>query len=159
MGVGGVDDDGEHGAAAGRIGLVAPPMSGYDDRVIAEFRANGGRVRGFGSGLVLLHSTGARSGESRVGPVAAIVEGGSWLICASAAGAPRSPGWYFNLLANPDAAIETPQGSVDVHAIDLEGDERDAAFARFVERSPGFAQYERDASPRVIPVLRLEPRG
>ena len=47
-------------------------MSGYDDRVIAEFRANGGQVPGFGSGLVLLHSTGARSGEARVNPVAAI---------------------------------------------------------------------------------------
>ena len=94
-------------------------MSDYNDRVIAEFRANGGVVPGFGSGLVLLHSTGARSGESRISPVAAIVEGGSWLICASAAGAKRSPGWYFNLLTTPDAAIETPQGSVDVHAIPI----------------------------------------
>jgi deazaflavin-dependent oxidoreductase (nitroreductase family) len=108
---------------------------------------------------VLLHSTGARSGERRVSPVAAVQEGGSWLICASAAGAKRSPGWYFNLLRNSDASIETPRGSVDVHAIDLEGAERDAGFARFVERSPGFAQYERDAAPRTIPVLRLEPRG
>jgi deazaflavin-dependent oxidoreductase (nitroreductase family) len=134
-------------------------MSSYDDRVVAEFRANGGRVRGFGSGLVLLHSTGARSGERRVSPVAALQEGGSWLICASAAGAKRSPGWYFNLLAHPDAAVETPHGSVDVHAVDLEGAERDAGFARFVERSPAFRQYEHDAAPRIIPVLRLEPRG
>lgn len=134
-------------------------MSDYNDRVVAEFRANDGRVAGFGSGLVLLHSTGAKSGEARINPVAAIQEGGSWLICASAAGAKRSPGWYFNLLAHPDASVETPQGSVDVHAIDLEGDERDAGFARFVARSSGFAQYERDAAPRVIPILRLEPRG
>lgn len=134
-------------------------MTAYNDRVIAEFRANGGHVPGFGSGLVLLHSTGAKSGDARVSPVAAIQEGGSWLICASAAGAKRSPGWYFNLLAHPDASVETPQGSVDVHAIDLEGEEREAAFARFVERSAGFAQYERDAAPRVIPILRLEPRG
>jgi deazaflavin-dependent oxidoreductase (nitroreductase family) len=134
-------------------------MSDYNDRVIAEFRANGGQVPGFGSGLVLLHSTGAKSGEARINPVAAIQEGGSWLICASAAGAKRSPGWYFNLLAHPDASVETPQGSLDVHAIDLEGDERDAGFARFVERMPGFAQYEIDAAPRAIPIVRLEPRG
>ena len=134
-------------------------MSAWDDRVIAEFRANGGRVRGFGSGLVLLHSTGARSGERRVSPVAALQEGGSWLICASAAGAKRSPGWYFNLLAHPDAAVETPHGSVDVHAVDLEGAERAAGFARFALRSPAFRQYEHDAAPRTIPVLRLEPRG
>ena len=135
-------------------------MSGWDDRVIAEFRANGGHVQGFGSGLVLLHSTGARSGEPRVNPVAAIQEGGSWLVCASMAGARRHPAWYFNLLEHPDAAIETPLGSVDVHAIDLEDDDEwEAAFARFVDRSAAFAGYRRDAAPRRMPILRLEPRG
>jgi deazaflavin-dependent oxidoreductase (nitroreductase family) len=134
-------------------------MSAYNDRVTAEFRANGGRVQGYGSSLVLLHTTGARSGEPRINPVMAVMEGGSWLVCASMRGAPTNPSWYFNLLAHPDASVETPQGSVDVHAIDLEGEERDAGFARFVQRSPAFAQYQRDASPRVIPVVRLEPRG
>jgi len=135
-------------------------MSSYDDQVIAAFRANGGRVPGFGSGLVLLHSTGARSGEPRVNPVAAIPEGAAWLICASLAGAAHHPAWYFNLVAHPDAVIETPQGSVDVHAIDLvEDDEWSAAFARFVERSPAFADYRRSAAPRRMPILRLEPRG
>lgn len=134
-------------------------MSEYDERVIAEFRANGGRVQGFGAGLVLLHSVGARTGEARVNPVAAMQEGGSWLVVASAAGAKASPGWYFNLVANPDASVETPQGSLDVHASELEGEEREAAFARFVERSSGFADYAVRAAPRVIPVLRLDPRG
>jgi deazaflavin-dependent oxidoreductase (nitroreductase family) len=135
-------------------------MSGDDDRVIAEFRANGGEVPGFGSGLVLLHSVGARSGERRVTPVAAIQEGGSWLICASRAGARTDPAWYCNLLEHPDATVETPLGSVDVHAIDLEEeDEWEAAFARFTDRSPAFAQYRADAAPRRMPILRLEPRG
>jgi deazaflavin-dependent oxidoreductase (nitroreductase family) len=135
-------------------------MSGWNDRVIAEFRANEGRVRGFGTGLVLLHTTGARTGAARVNPVAAIPERGSWLICASLAGAPHHPAWYFNLLAHPEAVIETPQGSVDVHAIDLtDEEEREAAFARFVARSPAFAEYARKAAPRRLPVLRLEPRG
>ena len=135
-------------------------MSGYDDQVIAEFRANGGRVPGFGSGLVLLHTTGARTGGARLNPVAAIQDGGSWLVCASMAGARRNPGWYFNLLEHPDASIETPQGSVDVHAIDLEDDEEwEAAFARFTARSPAFEGYRRKAAPRRMPILRLEPRG
>lgn len=134
-------------------------MTAYDDRVIAEFRANGGRVEGYGDGLVLLHSIGARSGEPRITPVLAILEGGSWLICASMRGAPTSPAWYSNLLAHPDASVETPRGSVDVVAIDLEDEDRDAAFARFLHRSPVFADYQRDAAPRVIPVVRLEPRG
>jgi deazaflavin-dependent oxidoreductase (nitroreductase family) len=135
-------------------------MSGWNDRVVAEFRANGGHVHGFGAGLVLLHSTGARTGEPRVNPVAAVQEGGAWLICASLAGAPRNPGWYFNLRAHPDAVLETPQGSVDVHAIELTEDgEWEAAFARFVARSPAFAEYRRKAAPRRMPILRLEPRG
>jgi len=135
-------------------------VTGYDDHVIAEFRANGGEVPGFGSGLVLLHSTGARTGEARVNPVAAVQEGGTWLICASMAGAPRNPAWYFNLLEHPDASIETPQGSVDVHAIDLEDDEEwEAAFARFTARSAAFEGYRRKAAPRRMPILRLEPRG
>jgi deazaflavin-dependent oxidoreductase (nitroreductase family) len=134
-------------------------MSEYNDRVIAEFRASGGRVAGYGDGLVLLHSTGARSGEARVNPVLAIPEGGSWLVCASMRGGPTSPAWYFNLLAHPDASVETPHGSVDVRAIVLTDEERDAAFARFVERSPVFAEYQREAAPRILPVVRLEPRS
>jgi len=135
-------------------------FSGYNDRVIAEFRANGGQVPGFGSGLVLLHSVGARSGEARINPVAAIQEGGSWLVCASLRGARTNPAWYFNLVANPDAAVETPQGSADVHAIEIEDDAGwEAAFARFTERSPAFAKYRVDAAPRRMPILRLEPRG
>jgi deazaflavin-dependent oxidoreductase (nitroreductase family) len=135
-------------------------VSGYNDRVIAEFRANGGEVPGFGSGLVLVHSTGARSGEPRINPVAAMTDGGSWLICASLRGAPTNPAWYFNLVAHPDAAIETPHGSVDVHAIELtEDDDYDAAFGRFVERYPRFADYAVTAAPRRMPLFRLEPRG
>lgn len=134
-------------------------MTAYNDRVIAEFRSNGGRVEGYGDSLVLLHSTGAKSGEPRINPVLAILEGGSWLVCASMRGASTSPSWFFNLVAHPDASVETSSGSVDVHAIELEDEERDAAFERFVQRSPVFADYRRDAAPRVIPVLRLEPRG
>ncbi|HEY8718954.1 nitroreductase/quinone reductase family protein [Pengzhenrongella sp.] len=74
-------------------------MSVFDDVVSKEFRLNNGRVgsAGFGSSLVLIHSTDARTGESRVSPAMSIEDDGGWLVIASAAGAPKNPGWYFNL--------------------------------------------------------------
>ena len=99
---------------------------------------------GFGRGLVLVHHLGARSGTERVSPVANIRdEDGSRLIAASAAGAPKNPDWYRNLLAHPDVTIETPDGEERVHVTDLQGAERDAAWARFKEMSDGFAAYEK----------------
>jgi len=136
-------------------------MSDWNQRIIDEFRANGGDVRtnGFGKGLVLLHHRGARTGTERVSPVAGIAESESaWLVAASKGGAPDNPAWFFNLLAHPDVEIETPDdGTVPVHATQLLGDERDAAWARFTARSEGFRSYEQRTS-RTIPVLRLTRR-
>lgn len=132
--------------------------------IIAEFRANDGRVEtaGFGDRLVLLHHRGARSGVARVAPLMGIPMGGSWLIAASAAGAPKHPGWYRNLREHPDTEIEVPGPdggvTVPVRAVDLEGSARDDAWARFTTASPGFRDYEKRAGDRVIPVLRLDPR-
>jgi deazaflavin-dependent oxidoreductase (nitroreductase family) len=139
-------------------------MSDWNDRVIAEFRANGGRVERFGRSLVLLHSTGARSGRSRVNPAMALRDGGDWLVIASAAGAERNPAWYFNLLAHPDARIEVPVDgdrieTVEVRAIPLEGDEWRAAWQRYLDRSPAFARYRERSGDRDFPIMRLVPRG
>jgi len=136
-------------------------VADWNQQIIDEFRANGGTVEtmGFGRGLVLVHHLGARSGQERVNPVAAIVESaGSRLIAASAAGADQHPDWYHNLLAHPDVTIETPDGVEEVHVTDLQGAERDAAWDRFTQLSEGFRSYEAKTS-RVIPVLRLTPRG
>lgn len=135
-------------------------MSDFNDMIIAEFRANGGHVEtaGFGDGLVLLHTTGARSGESRISPLMAIEAGGSWLIAASAAGATRHPAWYFNLVADPAAKVETGTSTVPVIATSLEGDEYVAGWKAFTDRSPAFAGYKEKAGDRVIPVVRLDPR-
>jgi deazaflavin-dependent oxidoreductase (nitroreductase family) len=135
-------------------------MSDYNERVIAQFRANHGEVQGFGDGLVLIHSIGARSGEERISPAAALEEDGSWLVCASLAGAPTNPAWYFNLVAHPDAAIETPRGTVAVRAVEITDDAGwDAAFARFTARYPGFVGYAATAAPRRMPLIRFDPRG
>lgn len=136
----------------------------FDDRIIDEFRSNGGAVGGgFGTDLVLLHSVGARTGAARVHPLMALHDGDGWLVAASKGGAPEHPAWLHNLIAQPDTTIEVPdqRGGIDtipVRADVLPALERDAAWARFVDRSPGFAQYEASAGDRVIPVVRLSPR-
>lgn len=136
-------------------------MADWNDTIIEEFRANGGTVTtaGFGRSLVLVHHTGARSGEERVAPLMGLHPSDDvWLIAASAAGAPKHPAWFFNLVAHPDTEIETPDdGTVAVHARVLEGEERDAGWARFTSASEGFKEYEKKTS-RVIPVLELRRR-
>ncbi len=136
-------------------------MSDWNQQIIDEFRANDGTVQtmGFGRALVLLHHTGARTGTERVSPVAAIRDGDdTWLVAASKGGAPDNPDWFHNLRAHPDVTIETPEArTVEVRARVLEGDERDAAWARFTAMSEGFRSYEQKTS-RVIPVVALSRR-
>ncbi|GMA19201.1 nitroreductase family deazaflavin-dependent oxidoreductase [Arsenicicoccus piscis] len=136
----------------------------YDDmnrQIIDEFRANGGTVssRPFGRSLVLVHHIGAKTGTERINPVMHIRQDpDTWLIAASKAGQPENPAWYHNLLAHPDTVIETPDdGTVPVHVTDLEGEERDAAWAQFTAASPGFRSYE-ERTTRTIPVLALTRR-
>lgn len=135
----------------------------FNDGIIDEFRSNGGAVARFGSDLVLLHSIGAKSGAERIHPVLAIRDGDGWLIAASKGGAPEHPAWFHNVVAHPDVEIEAPdqRGGIDTVAVRAEvlaGETRDAAWRRFLARSPGFASYEQRAGDRVIPVVRLTPR-
>lgn len=135
----------------------------FNDGIIDEFRANGGAVSRFGTDLVLVHSIGAKSGAERVHPVLALRDGDAWLIAASKGGAPEHPAWYHNLVAHPEVTLETPdqRGGIDtvpVRATVLDGAEHTAAWARFVDRSPAFAQYDERSGPRRIPVVRLAPR-
>ena len=139
-------------------------MSDFNDRVIAEFRANGGRVdsAGFGSALVLIHTRGARTGLERVNPAMSLRDGDAWLVVGSAMGAPRDPAWAVNLRAHPDVDIEVASNdgvqTVPVTAEELDGEEYEAAFARFVRRSSSFAAYQERATERRLPVVRLAPR-
>lgn len=135
-------------------------MTGFNERIIDEFRSNGGDVTvgGFGRRLVLLHHLGAKSGAERVSPVMALPSDSGWIIAASKGGAPENPAWFHNLLAHPETVIETPDdGEVAVRAVRLDGAERDAAWARFLDASPGFGEYER-RTERTIPVVELRRR-
>jgi deazaflavin-dependent oxidoreductase (nitroreductase family) len=132
----------------------------FNERNIAEFRANHGRVGGQfdGAPLAILHTVGARSGKPRTNIMMYLADGDRYLVFASKAGADDNPAWYWNLKANPDARIEVGDDVVDVHATELQGAERDEKYALQAKRYPGFAEYERKTS-RTIPVVALTPIG
>ncbi len=130
----------------------------WNASIIEEFRANGGKVGGQfeGAPLLLLHTTGAKSGTERIAPVMyQDVDGGAYAVFASKAGAPTNPDWYHNLRANPSATIEVGTETVPVQARIAEGDERNRIWERQKQMYPGFADYEAKTT-RTIPVIILE---
>ncbi|CAB4684860.1 MAG: nitroreductase family deazaflavin-dependent oxidoreductase [Actinobacteria bacterium] len=133
-------------------------MNDFNAQVIAEFRANHGRVGGNfeGAPLLILHTTGAKSGQQREHPVMYLPDGERYLVFASKAGAPDNPAWYHNLLAHPEATIEVGDDSVRVAATEVTGAERDEKYAEQARLYPGFADYAAKTD-RVIPVVALTP--
>ncbi|MET9832864.1 nitroreductase/quinone reductase family protein [Streptomyces sp. NPDC006385] len=129
----------------------------FNQQVIDEFRAHKGRVGGYfeGARLLLLTTTGARTGRPHTTPVGYLPDGGDRvLVIASAAGADKHPAWFHNLVANPQVTVESGAFTYEARAVVLEGDERDRAFARAVEADPGWAEYQ-EKTDRVIPVVAL----
>ena len=129
----------------------------FNQQVIDEFRANKGRVGGYfeGARLILLTTTGARTGRPHTTPVAYLPDGvDRILVIASAAGAPRHPAWFHNLVANPQVTVEDGTFTYEARAVVLEDEERDRVFARAVEAEPGWAAYQ-EKTERVIPVVAL----
>ena len=131
-------------------------MNDWNKPIIEEFRANGGKVGGRWEGrdLLLLTTTGRRSGRSHTTPVAYAREGDRLLVFGSKGGAPKHPDWYRNLLADPHVRVEVGTERFDAVATPLVGEERDRAFAAQVERSPAFGDYQ-EKTDRVIPVIAL----
>jgi deazaflavin-dependent oxidoreductase (nitroreductase family) len=132
----------------------------FNAQIIDEFRANDGRVGGMfeNSPLLLLHHTGAKSGQNRVNPLAYLGDDGRYVIFASKGGAPTNPDWYYNLKAHPDVTIEVGTETMGVTVSEAAGEERDRLFRAQAERVPQFAEYEEKAG-RVIPVMILTPAG
>lgn len=130
----------------------------WNEKIIEQFRDNGGKVGGQfeGAPLLLLHSTGAKSGNERVNPVMYQDLGGSYAVFASKGGAPTNPDWFHNLRAHPDATIEVGTETRRVRARVAASNEREPFWERQKERWPGFADYERSTT-RQIPVVILEP--
>jgi deazaflavin-dependent oxidoreductase (nitroreductase family) len=137
-------------------------VSDFNDRnqrIIAEFRANEGRVGGGfeGAPMVLIHHVGRKSGTEYVIPLVYLPDGDdSIYIFASKGGAPVNPEWYRNLVAVGEATIEVGTSTYPVSISELSGDERDRVYAEQVKRMPGFGDYERKTEGiRKIPVLKL----
>lgn len=136
-------------------------INAFNQSIIDEFHANGGKVGGQfeGANLLLLTTTGAKSGAQRVSPLAYFDIDGKLIIIGSFAGAPVSPAWVHNLRANPQARVEigAPQGVQEfaVTARELPSDERDALFDKITAAAPGFAEYQSKTS-RVIPLFELQ---
>jgi deazaflavin-dependent oxidoreductase (nitroreductase family) len=130
--------------------------SDWNEKIIDEFRANAGKVGGQfeGAPVLLLTTTGARSGNKHTTPMM-YQEGADKLhVFASKAGAPTNPDWYHNLVANPTVTVEVGSETYEATASPLETEERDRVFAEQVARYPGFAEYQ-EKTTRVIPVIAL----
>ena len=133
----------------------------FNEAIIEEFRANGGKVGGpfDGAPMILLHHRGARTGTERVAPLVYQPVGDTFAVFGSKAGAPSHPHWYLNLLANPDVTAEVGTETIEVRARVAEGEERRRIWEEQKARMPGFAEYETKAEGREIPVVVLERRS
>ena len=131
-------------------------MNDFNAKVIEEFRANAGNVGGSfeGAPMVLVTTTGAKSGAPRTSPLVYLPDGDRVVIFASKAGAPTNPDWYHNLKANPRVTVEVGAETFETNAVEITGDERDRLFAEQVSRMPGFQAYA-DNTTRIIPVVAL----
>ncbi|MFD3412591.1 nitroreductase/quinone reductase family protein [Streptomyces cyaneofuscatus] len=130
--------------------------SAFQQSVIDEFRANAGKVGGpfAGSDLLLLTTTGARTGRPHTTPLGHVRYGERVLVVGSNLGAPQHPDWYHNLLARPAVQVELGDQEFETVAVPAEGSTRDELFARVVAEAPGYAEYQA-ATDRVLPVVVL----
>ncbi|MFJ4685107.1 nitroreductase/quinone reductase family protein [Streptomyces sp. NPDC088789] len=155
---------------------TVPGGTTWNERIIAEFRANAGyvpwsseeefaegrpvppRIPGFdarGMPLVLVHNIGARSGRERINPLFFQPVDNGWAVFGTHGGSPRDPAWYRNLMANPRVTVEVGTETVPAVARLARGEERERIWARQVALVPKFAEFEA-ASGRQVPVVVLE---
>lgn len=135
----------------------AEGLRDFNSRIVAEFRANGGKVGPpfEGATLLLLTTTGAKSGQPRLAPLAYLQIDDMMVIVGSKAGSDTNPDWVHNLRANPRARIEVGTGAYDVVASELPLDERNEVYQRIVAAAPGFGEYQ-EKTNRVIPLFELK---
>lgn len=135
-------------------------MNEFNDRIVEEFRANGGKVgKPFeGAPMILVTTTGARSGRTRTSPLVYTRDGDRYVIIASYAGAPKHPAWYHNLVANPEVTVEVGTESFTARASTAEGEERRRLYDAQAALMPNFTEYQ-EKTTREIPVVVLERIG
>lgn len=133
-------------------------MNDFNQRMIEEFRANDGKIISgplAGGPLVLLTTTGAKSGQTRVSPLAYTKDGDRLVIIASKAGAPTNPDWFHNVCANPTVTVEVGTERYQARAVIAEGQERERLYKQMAQQLPVFAEYQQKTT-RQIPVIILE---
>jgi deazaflavin-dependent oxidoreductase (nitroreductase family) len=139
-------------------------MSDFDEmnrEVLAEFRANAGVVDTAAGGyfkgkpVLVVHSTGARTGKARINPLMYLDEGDDRYVFASKGGAPHNPDWYHNLKANPEVTVEAGTESYPAVAREITGPERDRVYAAMADAFPQFGDYQQKTT-RKIPVIALD---
>lgn len=132
------------------------PVSDWNNKIIEEFRQNEGRVGGpfQGAPLLLLTTTGAKSGQKRIAPLMYRQEGDDQIVFGSKQGAHTHPDWYYNLKADPSVSVEVGAEQFSARATEVTGEERDRIFAAQAEMFPQFTEYQ-DATKRIIPVIAL----
>jgi deazaflavin-dependent oxidoreductase (nitroreductase family) len=132
-------------------------MADVNQQVIDEFRANDGAVGGMfdGMDLVLLTTTGAKSGAERIAPLVYYPDGDRIVVIASKGGAPEHPAWYHNIRANPRVTAEVGSERFAADAVPIEGDERDALYTRIAQALPQFGEYQASTT-RKIPLIELK---
>ena len=128
----------------------------FNQQVIAEFRANGGKVGGpfEGRPMILMTTKGAKSGAERTTPVMYLAEGNDVYVFASFAGAEHSPAWYHNMVAHPNITAEIGTEKFAAVATEVDRAERDRIYAKMAALYPNFAEYEQKTT-RVIPVVKI----
>jgi deazaflavin-dependent oxidoreductase (nitroreductase family) len=151
------DPGGSGTVAAGRPTMSMPAdIKAYNRQLIEEFRSRGGPPDG--RPLLLLTTTGRRTGRRHTTPVMRLVVDGRDAVVASNNGAPRHPDWFHNLVADPDVTVEVAGETYPARAVVPEGAERDRIWAQIVAAHPFFAEHQSRANPRTIPVVVLERR-
>ena len=135
------------------------PASRGQERVVAEFRAQGGKVGGYHASmqLLLLTTTGARTGQRRAVPLTYLPDRDRYVVTAGNAGSDRQPAWYYNLAANPDVTVEAGNETFAAVAAIAEEAERAALYERFAAAYPQLAGYQ-EQTTRQIPIVILTRR-
>jgi deazaflavin-dependent oxidoreductase (nitroreductase family) len=133
-------------------------LKAFNASIVDQFRANAGKVgdQFEGADLLLLTTTGAKSGHRRLNPLQYIRHRGAIIVVGAYAGADVDPAWVHNLRANPRAHVEVGTDSIDVIGRELPPAERSHAWAQIIDIEPGFAEYQARTS-RVLPVFELLP--
>jgi deazaflavin-dependent oxidoreductase (nitroreductase family) len=136
---------------------MADAMTEFNQKVIEEFRANGGKVGGAfaGAPMIIVTHTGAKSGKAHTTPLVYSMDGDRFVIIASKAGAPTNPAWYHNLIAHPEVTVEVGAERFPARAVEARGAERDRLFDAQARLMPQFNEYKKNTT-RTIPVFTLE---